>query len=110
MKKIVNDDFKDFIALLNKHNVDYCITGAYAVSFHSKPLELSNGLSGLSENEIMKHRVKDKYGDITAYYIGIDELIRNKGIVKDLPHRVLRKGQDDADYKTLKFFKGKKRL
>lgn len=33
----LKDDFKDFIELLNKHKVDYCITGAYAVSFYSEP-------------------------------------------------------------------------
>jgi hypothetical protein len=159
-KALIKDDFGDFIHLLNKHKVDYCITGGYAVSFHSKPrstedidfyiahttensirvaaaikefsgldadehffetektvilrmgikpnqIELSNGLTGLTEDEIMGHRVKDKYGDIVAYYIGIDELIKNKGIVKDLPHRAIRKGQDETDYKTLKVFKEK---
>jgi hypothetical protein len=32
----VKDDFKEFIEILNKHKVDYCVTGAYAVSFHSQ--------------------------------------------------------------------------
>lgn len=157
-KTPVKDDFKDFIVLLNKHKVDYCITGGYAVSFHTKPrstedidfyvsrtkdnskrvaaaikefsgldmeegffdvdktvilrmglkpnqIELSNGLTGLNNDEIMKHRIKGKYGDIETYYIGIDELIKNKGIVKDMPHRAIRKGQDDTDFKTLKIFK-----
>ena len=124
------DDFKDFINLLNKHKVDYCITGAYAVSFHSEPratrdidfyiahtqhnskkvataikefagvgvdenyfntdetvilrigiepnqIELANGLTGLNDDEIMKHRVKGKYSGIVAYYIGLDDFIKN---------------------------------
>ncbi|HBU70405.1 MAG TPA: hypothetical protein DEE98_08520 [Elusimicrobia bacterium] len=165
MKKMIDslfkDDFKDFIELLNKHRVDYCITGAYAVSFYSRPratedidfyiahtkdnskrvaaaikefagldmeegffdtdktviirlglkpnqIELSNGLTGLTETEIMNHRVKDKYGEIAAYYIGVDELIKNKGIVKNLPHRKLRKGQDETDFEVLKAFKTRK--
>ncbi len=29
--------FKEFIEILNKHKVDYCITGGYAVAFHSEP-------------------------------------------------------------------------
>lgn len=157
----LNDDFQDFIVLLNKHKVDYCITGGYAVSFHARPrstedidfyiartkenskraagaikefcglsmdenyfdvektvvlrmgikpnqIELSNGLTGLNDDEIMKHRIKDKYGAADAYYIGIDELIKNKGIVKDLPHRKIRKGQDQADYEALQMFRERK--
>ena len=31
------DDFKDFIKLLIKYNVEYLIVGGYAVSIHSRP-------------------------------------------------------------------------
>src|SRR3989339_33781 len=154
-KDQLKDDFRDFIILLNKHNVDYCITGGYAFSFHAEPrttrdidfyiahtmenskrvaaalkefagsdidknyfdtsetvilrigfepnqIELCNALTGLSDDEIMKHRVKGKYGDAVAYYIGINELFRNKAIVKDMPHRGRKKGSDSSDYETLK--------
>ncbi|HJP62564.1 MAG TPA: DUF6036 family nucleotidyltransferase [Mucilaginibacter sp.] len=30
-------DFEDFVALLNKHHVDYMIVGGYALAFHGKP-------------------------------------------------------------------------
>ncbi|OGS27301.1 MAG: hypothetical protein A2297_00450 [Elusimicrobia bacterium RIFOXYB2_FULL_48_7] len=155
------EDFRDFIELLNKHKVDYCITGAYAVTFYSEPratrdidfyiahtkgnsekvaaairefaglridegyfdtektvilrigvepnqIELLNGLTGLKDSEIMKHRIRGKYGDLTAYYIGIDELIKNKEILSKLPRRGRKQGSDSTDYKTLKAAKSKK--
>ena len=30
-------DFEDFVALLNKHAVEYMIVGGYALAFHGKP-------------------------------------------------------------------------
>ena len=35
-EKQVEDDYKDFIALLNKHKVEYIIIGSYSTIFHSK--------------------------------------------------------------------------
>ncbi|HVI47051.1 MAG TPA: nucleotidyltransferase [Chitinophaga sp.] len=34
---ILAKDFEDFIALLNKHEVEYMIVGGYAMAFHGKP-------------------------------------------------------------------------
>jgi membrane-bound acyltransferase YfiQ involved in biofilm formation len=33
----VEKDYKRFLNLLNKHNVKYCIIGAFAVAFYAKP-------------------------------------------------------------------------
>lgn len=33
----LNQDFKEFIELLNKHNVKYLVVGGYAVGFHGYP-------------------------------------------------------------------------
>ncbi len=30
-------DYEEFLALLNKHKVRYCIIGAFALAFHSRP-------------------------------------------------------------------------
>jgi len=155
MKKefLVNPDFETFIKLLNKHRVEYCITGAYAVSFHAEPrythdidiyiakqmdnskkvaaaileffgssideaifegnkvivrmgiepnqIELSNYLTGLTDDEIITHRIAGKYGDVDTHYIGIKELTKNKGVVKDMSHRGRKGLQDKKDYLTL---------
>jgi len=34
---VLNPDFKEFIQLLNEHNVRYLIIGGYAVAFHGHP-------------------------------------------------------------------------
>jgi len=34
---ILNPDFKEFIALLNKNRVRYLVIGGYAVAFHGHP-------------------------------------------------------------------------
>ncbi len=33
----LDQDFEDFVALLNKYHVDYMIVGGYALAFHGKP-------------------------------------------------------------------------
>jgi len=33
----VEKDYEEFLSLLNKHNVKYCIIGAFAVAFYAKP-------------------------------------------------------------------------
>jgi hypothetical protein len=30
-------DYEEFLALLNRHDVRYCIIGSYALAFHAKP-------------------------------------------------------------------------
>jgi hypothetical protein len=34
---IFEDDFVDFIALLNQHQVEYMVVGAHALAFHGRP-------------------------------------------------------------------------
>lgn len=34
---IVNQDFKEFIRLLNDHDVQYLIVGGFALAFHGYP-------------------------------------------------------------------------
>ena len=34
---MLNQDFKEFIALLNQHNVRYIVIGGYALAFHGHP-------------------------------------------------------------------------
>ncbi len=33
----VEKDYEDFLKLLNKNNVKYCIIGSFALAFHAKP-------------------------------------------------------------------------
>jgi hypothetical protein len=159
---LVNSDFRDFLEIINKYNVDYCIVGAFAVGFYAEPrytqdidiyvsnkpenairiadavkeftgekdaiendfftkdkvilrmgikpnqIELTNHLHGLTDDEILQDRVKSKYGEITTYYIGLDDFIKNKKVIKDLPHRNVKQKQDARDYYILEKLRHKK--
>lgn len=34
---VLNPDFKEFIELLNVHDVEYLVVGGYAVGYHGRP-------------------------------------------------------------------------
>jgi len=149
-------DFEDFLKCLNKHKVRYCIVGAFAVIFHSRPrftedmdilifpdlenskrtkkamaefgvdvsnledeyfarsgnfyqigvapvmIHIINSLEGVSLSEVFKNKVKSRYGRTNTYYIGLDELIKNK--------KVAGRPQDKLDLEVLKKAKVKNRF
>lgn len=127
----VEKDFEEFIALLNKHEVQYVIVGAFAVSFHAQPrftgdidffidnssaniqslllalkefgfeslnlaekdfdedsiiqlgyepnrVDLITNISGVSFKKAYSNRVEGTYGNETAYFISLEDLITNK--------------------------------
>jgi len=38
----VEKDYQEFLKLLNKHKVKYCIVGSYAVAFYARPRYTKN--------------------------------------------------------------------
>jgi predicted nucleotidyltransferase len=128
----VEKDYEEFLSLLNKHNVKYCIIGAFAVAFYAKPrytkdidilvesskenaqrilkvleefgfgelaisiedltldgnilqlgyeplrIDLLNRLEGFEFQEIWENRETGEYGSEKVYFIGLDDLIKNK--------------------------------
>jgi len=137
----IQDDFKEFLRLLKKNNVEFVIVGGYAVAFHGYirttndmdiffrnaseninnienalidfgftkgsfnldefydpgsiirmgippvRIEMINTISGLTFDQVWKNKVSGNYGDIQIFYIGFNELIKNKkasGRPKDL--------------------------
>ena len=143
----VQQDFKELLALLNEHKVEYVIVGGYALAFHGAPrytgdmdifvknhkqnakrilaalkdfgfgsLELSiddfeqpnmviqlgitpvridiiTSLTGVTWEQVYSNRVKGKYGDVPAEYIGRGELVANK--------RAVGRKRDLADLEAL---------
>jgi Nucleotidyltransferase of unknown function (DUF6036) len=143
----IENDFKEFIALLNKNSVRYLIVGGYAFSFHAEPrftkdidfflehseenaerlikalaafgfkdiglskkdfikpgevvqlglppvrIDLMTSLTGLNFAAAWKNRVTGRYGDVPAYFISKNDLIRNK--------RALGRKQDLSDIEKL---------
>jgi hypothetical protein len=128
----VEKDYEEFLGLFNKHNVKYCIIGAYAVAFYAKPrytkdidilvepskdnaqkilkvleeygfgelslsledltcegnilqlgyeplrIDILNKLEGFQFHDIWQNRVIGEYGSERVYFIGLEDLIRNK--------------------------------
>jgi hypothetical protein len=143
----VEKDYEEFLRLLNKNKVRYCIVGAYAVALYARPrytkdmdifveadqdnarklvkvlkefgfedLELSEddfmkegtiiqlgyepvridlltSLPGCSFQEVWENKQLGDYGDEKVFYIGLEDLIRNK--------TVSNRKQDEADLELL---------
>jgi predicted nucleotidyltransferase len=152
----VEKDYEEFLGLLNKYNVKYCIIGAFAVAFYAKPrytkdldifiepskenaekilsvleefgfgdlsisiedltsegnilqlgyepvrIDLLNKLEGLDFQNVWKNKVTGDYGSEKVYFIGIEDLIKNK--------RTAGRSSDRMDIELLeKSKKGKNR-
>jgi len=134
----VEKDYEEFLSLFNKHEVKYCIIGAFAVAFYAKPrytkdidilvepssdnaskvlkvleefgfgdlsislddltnegnilqlgyeplrIDLLTKLEGFQFRDIWQNKKSGKYGSENVYFIGLDDLIRNK-IQSDRP-------------------------
>ncbi|MFH1683312.1 MAG: nucleotidyltransferase [Candidatus Margulisiibacteriota bacterium] len=147
-------DYEELLRLLNKHKVKYCVIGAYAAAFYSKPrytkdldllveptkkngeqiiaalndfgfgslklseddfceegqiiqlgyepvrIDLLTSIKGCSFSEVWKNKKRGIYGKVKVYFIGINELIKNK--------RKSARKQDQADLELLKKFNRKK--
>ena len=128
----IQQDFKELLALLGKHNVDYMVVGGYAVAFYGHPrftkdidiffgisesniesilnalvefgfnrdslkdllfdqkgsiitfgvapvrVDFINEIDGVEFSDAKKTRVRGQYGDVEVYFIGKDELLKNK--------------------------------
>ncbi len=62
---MLSQDFKEFVELLNKHNVEYLIVGGYAVGIHGYPRytgDLDVWINATVENARKMVRVLDDFG------------------------------------------------
>jgi len=61
----IENDFKEFIALLNKHSVRYLIVGGYAFSFHAEPRftkDIDFFIDGTEDNADRLLKVLSEFG------------------------------------------------
>ena len=77
-------DYEEFLSLLNKHNVKYCIIGAYAVAFYAKPrytkdIDILIEPSIENANKILKVLVKFGFGEIS---ISLEDLTSEGNILQ----------------------------
>lgn len=64
-------------------------------------IDIITSIEGCSFDEVWKNKKRGRYGEENAYFIGLDELIKNK--------RVLKRKQDKADIEVLLAVKKKRR-
>lgn len=87
----LEQDFEDFVALLNKHDVHYMIVGGYALAFHGKPrhtgdLDISIEIS--DDNAEKMRKVIDEFGIASSGMLKEDFL--KKGIITQIGYPPLR--------------------
>ncbi len=79
----VEKDYEEFSSLLNKHNVKYCIIGAFAVAFYAKPRHTKDiGILIESSKENAQRTLKGLnefgFGELS---ISIEDLMRDSNII-----------------------------
>lgn len=143
----IQQDFKELLALLEKHSVDYMIVGGYAVAFHGFPrftkdidvfflaskdnvekiiaalvefgfpqselkpdfflvegdivtfgvapvrIDFVNKIDGVEYDDAKPARARGKYGNTEVYFIGRDDLLKNKSATQ--------RAKDKADLEEL---------
>jgi hypothetical protein len=143
----VEKDYEEFLRLLNKNRVKYCVIGSFALAIHAKPrytkdidiliepeeknssailrtlqqfgfssieitekdflkldqiiqlgyepvlIDLLTSIAGCSFAEVWRNKVTVRYGKVDAFFMGKEELIKNK--------RAAGRKQDLADLELL---------
>lgn len=58
---MLNKDFREFVELLNDHEVRYLVVGGYAVAFHGHPRYAKDliGIENLKKNKRATGRLQD---------------------------------------------------
>ncbi len=80
----VEKDYEEFLNLLNKHNVKYCIIGAFAVAFYAKPRytkDIDILVESSKENAQRVLKVLEEFG-FGELAISIEDLTRDGNILQ----------------------------
>jgi phage replication-related protein YjqB (UPF0714/DUF867 family) len=80
---IISPDFKEFIELLNTHNVQYLVVEGYAVAFHGYPRytkDLDIWIHRTSPNAKKLLQVLDDFG-FGALAISADDFLRPESTI-----------------------------
>jgi len=87
----LDQDFEDFVLLLNKYNIDYMIVGGYALAFHGKPRhtgDLDIWIAISEDNALGMVRVINEFGMASLGMKKSDFL--QKGIITQIGYPPLR--------------------
>jgi hypothetical protein len=80
----IEKDYEEFLSLLNKHSVRYCIIGAYAVAFYAKPrytkdIDILVDPNKENAQKILRALKEFGFGELA---ISVDDLIREGNILQ----------------------------
>ncbi len=80
----VEKDYEEFLSLLNKHNVKYCIIGAFAVAFYAKPrytkdIDILVEPSKDNAQKILKVLEEFGFGELS---VSLEDLMREGNILQ----------------------------
>ena len=90
-EKQVEDDYRDFVELLNKNNVEYLIFGAYSVIYHTNiPRETGDMDFWIKKTEDNADKVAKSIKDFIGLEIDKKDLLQEKGIIfiGEKPNRI----------------------
>ena len=81
---MLNQDFKEFIALLNQHNVQYIVIGGYALAFHGHPRYTKDIDIWIDAKEDNAKRVLDVLRDFGFGSVNLDiqDFISEENIIQ----------------------------
>jgi len=81
---VLNQDFKEFIALLNQHNVQYIVIGGYALAFHGHPRYTKDIDIWIDAKEDNAKRVLDVLRDFGFGSVNLDiqDFISEENIIQ----------------------------
>lgn len=77
-------DYEEFLALLNKHKVRYCVIGAFALAFHAHPrytkdIDILVEASTDNANKILKVLIEFGFGSLD---LNIEDLVTEGNIIQ----------------------------
>jgi hypothetical protein len=62
-------------------------------------LEILNDIDGVESMDVFNNKVIGHYGNLKTFYIGLNELIKNKEVCRKKDYR--KDTNDDNDYRSL---------
>jgi predicted nucleotidyltransferase len=84
-------DFEDFVALLNKHHIDYMIVGGYALAFHGKPRHTGDLDIWIDISEANAEKMCEALSEFGMGSLGIEKAdFLKKGIITQIGYPPLR--------------------
>jgi len=93
-------DLREFIELLNSHDVEYLVVGAHCLAFHGVApyrIDLLTGIDSVEFDEAWSSRVQGQLDGLRVNYLSKDLFIKNKLAVG--------RSQDIADAQRLRELK-----